>query len=321
MPGSGTPAGTVLANLIIAARGVPTKGKVKFMFRSALTMVLLAVLAPGSADASSIAYQRVSFRGIAAHTVTVDLSNPEVRVSVALARGGAGKAETFRSMMNRTRPSVAITGTFFDTKTMIPTGDIAVFGTVVHSGCIGSALCIDTANKASIVPIKTGRKNRWAGYETVLCAGPTLVSGSKVAIGLKHEGFRSGLMHSTRRTAVGITRAGKLLMVCVNRDASLYSLAKLMIKLNTVSALCLDGGSSTALYYCGGYYALPGRTLSNCLVAYSSSRRYAQAKTSLAPAKHFAASEWTLPENVAAAGSPASIPAGETYPALLADGR
>jgi len=284
-------------------------------------MVLLALLAPGAAGASSIAYERVPFRGMAAHAVTVDLSDPEVKVTVALAKGGAGRAETFKSIMKRTQPSVAITGTFFDTKTMIPTGDIAVFGTVVHSGCIGSALCIDTENKASVVPIKTGRKTRWAGYETVLCAGPTLVSAGKVAIGLRHEGFRNGLMHSTRRTAVGITKAGKLLLVCVNRDASLFDIAKLMIKLNTVSALCLDGGSSTAFYYSGGYYAVPGRTLTNCLVAYSSVRRYSQAKTDLAPAKHFAGSDWKLPENVTAANPAGVLPGGDAYSAIFADGR
>jgi exopolysaccharide biosynthesis protein len=247
--------------------------------------ILLGLAASSSSPASSIAYERVSYRRFVAHVVTVNLADPQVKVSVALAAGGAGRCERFRSMMNRTRPAAAITGTFFDTKSLQPTGDIALFGTVVHSGCIGSALCLDSNNRAQIVPLKKGRKTGWTGYETVLCAGPTLVANGKVGIELKHEGFRRSLMSHSRRTAVGITESGKLILVCVNRKASLYDVAKLMIKLNARSAVSLDGGSSTALYYQGGYFACPGRTLTNCLVVYSSTRAYNGAKTALAPAR------------------------------------
>ena len=254
------------------------------MVKKIVLVVLLGLAASSPLSASSIAYQRVSFRRLVAHVVTVNLADPEVKVSVALAAGGAGRSERFRSMMNRTRPAAAVTGTFFDTRSLQPTGDIALFGTVVHSGCIGSALCLDSGNKAQIVPQKRGRKTDWTGYETVLCAGPTLVANGKVGIELKHEGFRRSLMTGSRRTAVGITKAGKLILVCVNRKASLYDVAKLMIKLRAKSAVSLDGGSSTALYYQGGYFASPGRTLTNCLVVYSNTRAYNRAKTALVPA-------------------------------------
>ena len=255
------------------------------MLRNICLFVLLGLSLSGACSASSIGYERVTWRALVAHTVTVDLADPRVRVSVALASGGAGRAEGFRSIMNRTRPAAAITGTFFDTRTLHPTGDIALFGTLVHSGSIGSGLCVDASNKATIVPFWTGRKRNWSGYETVLCAGPTLVAGGKVGIELKHEGFRRSLMSGSRRTAVGITQAGKLLLVAVNRKASLYDLAKLMIKLRAKSAVCLDGGSSTALYHQGGYFAVPGRALTNCLVVYSSVEAYNRAKYALAPAR------------------------------------
>jgi exopolysaccharide biosynthesis protein len=242
----------------------------------------------------SIAYQKIKACGTVGHVVTVNLADPEVRISVALARGGAGKSESFKSMINRTRPAVAITGTFFDTKTMIPTGDIALFGILVHSGCIGSALCIDSSNKATIVPLHVGRENKWNGYETVLCAGPTLVADGKVALAPKHEGFSRVAMYGKRRTAVGITKSGKLILVCVNRNTSLYNLAKFMLQLNTVSAVCLDGGSSTAFYHNGRYLAMPRRTLTNCLVVYKSSNDYLRAKEELAPAKLIAKAESTI---------------------------
>lgn len=251
-------------------------------------LLLLGLTAPAAWSSSSIACEKVKIGRTAAQVITVNLADPEVRVTVALAAGGAGKAETFRSMISRTRPTAAITGTFFDTRTLIPTGDIALFGTLVHSGCIGSALCIDKDNKASIVSLRDGRQCKWTGYETVLCAGPTMVREGKVALALKHEGFRPSLMASTQRTAVGITKAGKLLMVAVNRRASLYEVAKLMIELNTVDAVCLDGGSSTALYHEGRYLATPTRTLTNCLMVYSSKQDYAAAKAALAPARLFA---------------------------------
>ena len=209
-------------------------------------------------------------------------------MTVALAEGGVGKSETFKSIIKRTQPVAAITGTFYDTKTYIPTGDIALFGTKVHSGCVGSALCIDAANKAIIIPRDKTSKNKWTGYETVLCAGPTLVANGKIAIALKHEGFRPSLYASTRRTAVGITRSGKLIFVAINRNASLHSLAKLLLKIGVVDALCLDGGSSTAFYSNGRYLAVPSRRLTNCLVVYSSTEAYQNAKIALAPAGLFA---------------------------------
>lgn len=265
--------------------------EVSEMVTKVLMVLFLGQVCTCCLGASSIVYQKVKVGGVVAHTVTINLADPEVKVSVALARGGTGKSETFKSIVGRTKPVAAITGTFFDTRTLIPTGDIALFGTVVHSGCIGSALCVDADNNASVVPLRTGRKDDWSGYETVLCAGPTLVADGKPSIALRHEGFRTSLLTPSRRTAVGITKAGKLIFVAVNRNVSLYAVAKLMVELNVVDALCLDGGSSTGLYCSGNYYAVPARTLTNCLVVYSSSAEYQKAKTALAPAEMFASKE------------------------------
>lgn len=246
--------------------------------------------------ASSIEYGKVKIGKIVAHTVTVNLHDENVRVSVALAKGGTGSSESFKSIVNRAKPAAAITGTFFDTKTFIPTGDIAVYGNLIHTGCIGSALCIDSHNRACIVPLSEGRQSKWTGYETVLCAGPKLVSDGKVSISLKREGFRDSLLAPARRTAVGITKAGKLLIVAINRDTSLAAIAKVMVKLNTQDALCLDGGSSTGFYANGNYLAVPSRQLTNLLVVYSSVERYQTAKCDLAPSQFVAKAE---PEPIA----------------------
>ena len=248
-----------------------------------LIAILLGQMISTSALASSVAYSRVKARGIAAHVVTVNLADAETRVSVALASGGMGKSESFKSMVRRAHPRAAITGTFFDTHTLIPTGDIAVFGNVVHTGCIGAALCIDAHNKASVVSLSAGRKQNWAGYETVLCCGPVLVSRGKASVCLSRDGFGRSLRAPATRTAVGITRAGKLLLVAVNRKTSLGRVAKVMLSLGAVDALSLDGGSSTGFYSDGRYLANPHRKLTNLLVVYSKSSDYERAKGALVP--------------------------------------
>ena len=253
------------------------------MIKYMLIAILLGSIPLSAASASSVAYETVSAGRIFGHVVTVNLMDADTRVSVALARGGVGKSESFKSMVHRTRPSAAITGTFFDTRTFIPTGDIAVFGKIVHKGCIGSALCIDSSNKAAVVPLSVGRKQGWSGYETVLCCGPVLISHGSVAISLQHEGFGGSLYAPATRTAVGITRAGKLVLVAVNRKTSLHAVANLMLHIGVVEALSLDGGSSTGLYANGCFFAAPVRGLTNLLVVYSKSSNYASARTALVP--------------------------------------
>jgi len=249
-----------------------------------LIAVLLGHIISTPMSASSVVYSRVNACGIAAHVVTVNLTDAQTRVSVALAGGGPGKGESFKSIVGRTHPRAAITGTFFDTRTLMPTGDIAVFGQVVHTGSVGSALCIDSRNKAAIVPLAKGRKQSWTGYETVLCCGPALVSRGRVSVCLRRDGFGRSLSSPARRTAVGITRSGKLLLVAVNGKTTLSRVAKLMLSIGAVDALSLDGGSSTGFYSNARFLAVPCRKLTNVLVVYSKSADYETAKTALVPA-------------------------------------
>ncbi len=253
------------------------------MIKRMLIAILLGYLVSSAAQASSVSYEVVKSGRIAAHVVTVSLADPETRVTVALARGGVGKGESFKSIVKRSRPVAAITGTFYDTKTMIPTGDIAVFGTVVHTGCVGSALCIDSQNKAVVVPLRKGRAEGWGAYETVLGCGPSLVTNGAISVALSKEGFGSSLTAPATRTAVGITRAGKLLLVAVNRKTSLHAVARLMKSLGAVDALSLDGGSSTGFYANGRFIASPSRQMTNLLVVYKSFSDYAYARDQLVP--------------------------------------
>lgn len=254
------------------------------MANKVLIAILLGNIIVGSASASSVAYSKAMIGRMSAQVVTVNLADAETRVTVALARGGLGKSESFKSIVNRTHPTAAITGTFFDTRSMIPTGDIAVFGRVVHTGCIGAALCIDSNNRAAVVPLSVGRKSGWAGYETVICCGPKLVSRGASSVSLRRDGFGSSLCAPATRTAVGITRTGKLLLVALNKKTSIHCIANVMVALGATEALALDGGSSTGFYAHGKFAANPVRRLTNLLVVYSKSSDYQNAKFALVPA-------------------------------------
>ena len=279
------------------------------MANKMLIAILLGHVLTAYAFASSVVYQKAKVGAISAHMVTVNLADKDTHVTVALARGGTGKSEAFKSIVRRTRPSAAITGTFFDTRTLIPTGDIAVYGTVVHKGCIGSALCIDSNNRAVIVPMNEGRKQGWDGYETVLCCGPRLVTNGVATVALKREGFGNSLYAPATRTAVGLTRSKKLVLVAVNQKITLQRFAKIMVKIGISDALCLDGGSSTGFYARGRFAANPVRRLTNLLVVYSKSSDYSNARVALVP-------ESMLPRIAAPESKPAFDPAPQLTASL-----
>jgi len=120
---------------------------------------------------------------------------------------------------------------------------------VAHVGCVGTGLAISFDNEIKCVPFKTGRGTNWEAFETVLCAGPRLVSGGVAAVDARAEGFSDRhLFNRHPRPAAGVTGAGKLLLVCAKTPVTFAELAKVMRRLGAVEAVGLDGGSSTALY-------------------------------------------------------------------------
>jgi len=231
-------------------------------------LLALATVA-GEASAGAVAYELRKFPGIPVHVVTVDLSCPAITVEAQLASGGPGTVEPFRSMLRRTRPVAAITGAFFDTRSKYPVGDIAVNGKVVHRGIVGDGICVTQTGQVKLVPREDGVRCGWTGYTTVLCGGPTLLRDGKLELNPKAQGFRdSGLYGSSRRTAVGLTKNNKLLLVSINKAVSLKRLALIMQELGCQDALTLDGGSSAGLWFDGKILSSPGRKLTNLLAVH-----------------------------------------------------
>jgi hypothetical protein len=250
--------------------------------------ILLAVecaACSARASESSVTYAKQATYGVPVHVVTIDMNAPEVRVTVAMPKNGRGSSERAASVVSRCQPAAAITGTFFDTTSLLPTGDIVVGGVRVHSGCVGSALCITPDNRAKILTSKDRAQCRGEDFETVLAGGLTLVYGGRVSINPRAEGFSDGaLFRPNRRTAVGVTAANKLLLVAVIRPVSLHQLAKIVLRLGATQAMLLDGGSSTAMYAGGRFISSPARRLTNLLVVYESHESYSRRCAQLLPA-------------------------------------
>lgn len=302
----------------------------------ALLTIVCAVCAART-TASSIVYQKQVVLSVPVHVVYVNLDDRSVRVTVAMAKQGRGGSEAVESIISRTRPAAAVTGTFFDTRSLLPTGDIVIAGSKVHSGCVGPALCIDSNNKAEIIPHKYRSRRADVDYQTVLAGGPTLVWQGKVSLNPRAEGFSDpAIFRMARRTAVGLTSLNKLILVSVNRPISMGRLAKIMVELGAEQALLLDGGTSTAMYAGGRYPASPGRKLTNLLMAYETPDSYHRAIAELAPNVFPDKAGWAtagipveLPwyqrladETDSAVSSPVlalNVPAADTLPALVTE--
>jgi hypothetical protein len=134
------------------------------------------------------------------------------------------------------------------------------------------------------VETRRWKSRDWSDYETVICGGPRLVTNGRTRVVPRAEGFRDRSLFRRRpRTAVGLTRYNRLVMVTVARPIYLRQLARLMRSLGCRNAIALDGGSSSAMFYRGRFAARPHRSLTNLLVVYDSSNAYHRALGRLAP--------------------------------------
>ena len=251
-----------------------------------LALVGLAGERPSRAAncASPVAYQLLRPLDVPLHVVTVNLQNREVCVSLAVSRGGIGTSEGFGSLVGRVRPVAALTGTFFSMRNLRPTGDLVVSGRLVNKGHVGSALAITRENSPLFMPLSPFRRADFYGYPFAIRGGPRLLQSGKVVVWLRRDGFHArSLAGRQQRTAVALSRSGKLLLVASARPVTLKELAKSLRRLGATEAIALDGGTSSALYYRGRTLVRPRRRLTNVIVVYDSHRRFQQALGCLAP--------------------------------------
>jgi hypothetical protein len=222
--------------------------------------------------------------------LTVDLNDSRVKVTGMVARHGSGSSERFESMIHRSHPTSAFTGTFFSMRSLVPIGDIVVDGELAHRGGVGTGLCITDNNECSFIkpPHRYARMD-WSAYDFVCCAGPRLVRNGVASVHPGAEGFHdSSLLGRAPRLAVGLTKHNKLLFVATRSRIQLGQLAKVMKKLGCVNAMNLDAGGSLGFYHRGRTLVHPGRKLTNLILIYDDRDRYERFKSRLTPQRTMA---------------------------------
>jgi len=100
-----------------------------------------------------------------------------------------------------------------------------------------------------------------------LSAGPRLITNGSITVNPYAENYTIPKIteYATPRSAIGITKDNKLLLVTVP-SATIKELATVMQKLGAYNAMNVDGGASSGLYYKGQMITTPGRELSNALI-------------------------------------------------------
>lgn len=240
---------------------------------------------------ASVVLEKRYVHSAALHVITADLNSPRIRVEIGLAAKGIPHSETFSSMVHRLSPLAAVTGTYFDTRTLFPVGSIVISGKPAHESAIGTAVCfvkqeaiVCSSDKAlapgpraggyvvRIVRTSKGESFNWRGVETGFRAGPLLLQNGLYALNPGREGFRHpGLFGRRTRMAMGLTSHNKLLLVTVETPVTFGGLAGIMKSLGAVDALALDGGASSAMYFGGRIVRYPGRALTNIIAVFENS--------------------------------------------------
>lgn len=232
-----------------------------------LALLALVLQAPGITASQSINYQLRRVGKYAAHVVSIDLCDSSLQVTPAFAYGAPGRRQSFSSFIHTKRPLAQITGVYFGMQNSLPIGDIVINQSFVYDGAVGSALAITADNTADIIDVPYCRKRNWQGYEGVAQGGVRLVDRGRRMLAPSSQGFRDpGLFRPAPRTAVGLTRDKRLLMVAVTRNIYLRDLSDIMRGLGCVEAMSLDGGGSTGLACGHSVIVAPKRALSNVLM-------------------------------------------------------
>lgn len=199
--------------------------------------------------------------GAKVHWVIVNPFSDSIRITPAYASGGL-HFETFVAFY---RPIVAINGTFFDPRTKHPVGDVVIGRTHLKKGKLRTAFIVE-GPFALITTIPT-TTNFTGKVESLLACGPRLLTGRRITVYPAAEGFRDKrLFRPARRSAVGITKHGKVIFAVIVTPVTLTEAAKIMRALGCVDAMNLDGGGSSALYCSGKFFVKPNRKLSTVLM-------------------------------------------------------
>jgi len=218
--------------------------------------------------ARPIAYESFKQGPAVYHSVKANLSVDRVSAEVIY----APRLTKAWTMLGRSQPVAAITGTFFAFENHQPVADVIVDGELVANSARGSALAVDWFGRVKIFDAKRYEAVDWFPYRYAMRGLVRLVQKGVVCPDPKSQGFRDKrIWGSAPRTAVGLTKEGKLVFMATPNSVTLSALGKAMKSRGVVDAVSLDGGGSTMLYYRGSMVIGPKRALSTMFVLHERS--------------------------------------------------
>lgn len=107
--------------------------------------------------------------------------------------------------------------------------------------------------------VRTNLPEGWERYPHLLGGGPMLVEEGQYVLDYERERFSGALSTATARTAVGLTRSGKIALIVIDSGASDYSVGATWHQLaivgrdflNAEYLMGFDGGGSSTMYVSG----------------------------------------------------------------------
>ncbi|CAN5538743.1 hypothetical protein BH11ARM2_BH11ARM2_32630 [soil metagenome] len=228
-----------------------------------MALIAATLIAAPRQEAGKIAYRVLSSGGHRYHVVQADTTEGFVATRTVLRHGRVSPWQ----FVKRERPKVMMTGTFFAMQNGTPVADVLIDGILQARGNRGSAFGVRPDGTIALWDKPFCRKEDWSGYAYGLRGAVRVVTKGKVHPNPKAQRFKDpAIWGIAARTAVGVTKAGKLLLVATKERVTLSSLGKAMVKAGAIDGVALDGGGSACLYVDGKMVVPTSRPLSNMLV-------------------------------------------------------
>lgn len=228
-----------------------------------VTVALAATATAPRAEARPIAYDSFIRNKALFHVVKADLASGLVDSSAVYHRGLTSSWK----LVAGSNATVGITGTFFAPSSGYPVGDVVVDGDLKVKGYRGSAIGVDHYGGVKIFDTRFKQEYDWSQYKFGIRGAVRIVSDGQVNPNPKAQRFRDRrIWGKASRTAIGLDKNGKLILVATKNSVTLSELGKAMVSRGVVNAISMDGGGSTCLYYRGKMVIGTGRGLSNMFV-------------------------------------------------------
>ncbi|MBC8063495.1 MAG: phosphodiester glycosidase family protein [Chlorobia bacterium] len=228
-----------------------------------MSFALVATVVPARPAARPIAYDSFIRDKALFHVVKADLASGLVHPTAVYNRGLTSSWK----LVAGSNATVGITGTFFAPSSGYPVGDVLVDGDLKVRGYRGSAIGVDFFGGVKIFDTRFKQEYDWSQYKFGIRGAVRLVANGVVCPNPKAQRFRDRrIWGKASRTAVGLDKSGKLILIATKNSVTLSQLGKAMVSRGVVNAVSMDGGGSTCLYYRGKMVIGTGRRLSNMFV-------------------------------------------------------